>query len=138
MSLEISPLLRAALFTAILGLLVPSILIRIGYSLTLTIAFTIAMLAFLIDGFVTKMGLCQNSLQETNPILTLLIRRFTPNVVLIATRAVGIGILLYGLLILDSSILLFGVALGYLMIDFMSIIALQRSLREFLVSNNAA
>jgi hypothetical protein len=121
------PFLSAVLFTAILGLLVPSILIRSGYPPVLAIAFAIALLAFVIDGLVTRFGLSQRAINEANPILNFLIGKMKTNAAILATRVLGAAILLYGLLALENAYFLFAVGLGYLMVVLLSMIAIQFS-----------
>lgn len=131
------PFASAVLLTSIVGLLIPSILIRTGFDPFLSATFTIAMLAFATDALVTSLGMNQSSVTEVNPILNLLTRVMKPSSAIILTRLFGIAILLYGLLVLQSAYLLFAVAWLYLMIVFLSTIAIQRSssrsAREFLV-----
>lgn len=130
------PFASAVLLTSIVGLLIPSILIRTGFDPFLSATFTIAMLAFATDALVTSLGMNQSSVTEVNPILNLL-TVMKPSSAIILTRLFGIAILLYGLLVLQSAYLLFAVAWLYLMIVFLSTIAIQRSssrsAREFLV-----
>jgi len=117
--------------TAIVGLLVPSALVNLGFSPLLVAMFTFALFAILIDGAITKIGQT-HAVHEMNPIISCLGKWIGINRALVLTRSVAIGILLYDLLVLQSVYMLLAFAWLFFMLVFIGVLSM---LASHLVTN---
>ncbi|MFI5450170.1 MAG: hypothetical protein ACHQ03_10470 [Candidatus Bathyarchaeia archaeon] len=112
--------------TAIIGLLLPSVLVSLGFPPLLVAMFTFALFAILIDGAITKIGQT-HAVHEMNPIISYLGKWIGINRALVLTRSVEVGILLYGLVILQSVYMLLAFAWLFFMLIFISILSMLTS-----------
>ena len=111
----VAPFLSSLLLSSIVGLVVPSVLIHSGFSPFLTAMFTLALFALMIDGLLTKLSL-GGSVQEINPIMAFFMKRLGGNFALVLSRACGLAVLVYGLLILQNPYMLLVVAWLFFML----------------------
>jgi hypothetical protein len=77
--------------------------------------FTLALFALMIDGLLTKLSL-GGSVQEINPIMAFFMKRLGGNFALVLSRACGLAVLVYGLLILQNPYMLLVVAWLFFML----------------------
>jgi MFS family permease len=113
----LGPFLTTLLATGMVGVVVPSVLIDLGFSPLLIVAFTLALFALLLDGTITKIGF-NRAVNELNPIVAFLTRRIGANASIVVTRVAGCAVLLYGLLGLKNAYMLLAVAWIFFMLVF--------------------
>jgi hypothetical protein len=113
----LGPFLTTLLATGMVGIVVPSVLINLGFSPLLIVAFTLALFALLLDGTITKIGF-NRAVNELNPIVAFLTRRIGANASIVVTRVAGCAVLLYGLLGLKNAYMLLAVAWIFFMLVF--------------------
>lgn len=113
----LGPFLTTLLATGMVGIVVPSVLVNLGFSPLLIVAFTLALFALLLDGTITKIGF-NRAVSELNPIVGFLTRRIGANASIVVTRVAGCAVLLYGLLGLKNPYMLLAVAWLFFMLVF--------------------
>jgi hypothetical protein len=111
----LGPFLTALLATGVAGIIVPSVLADFGFSPLLIIAFTLALFALLLDGTVSKIGFNRSG-NELNPILAFLTKRIGENNAIVITRAAGVVLILYGLVVLKNAYMLLAIAWLFFML----------------------
>ena len=91
--------------------ILPCVLMSLGFSRTVTLSFVIGLVALLSDGFLTKVGL-ERKCSEVNPLFGLLKGRVKKDHMIVLSRIVGIVLLLYILFVFNDEFLLLVFALS--------------------------